>query len=237
MHSTKKPLQDWIYAVYSVLTARKGVSAMQLSKELGCQYRTAWYMLQRVREACDGGMFQLALTGTVEIDETYVGGRERNKRKKTNAGRGTVGKVPVVGARERGGKVVASPVKATDAKTLMKFIESHVELDSMVYTDGATVYEAILPEVYRHDSVRHSRNEWSRGDVHTNSIESVWSLLKRAIYGTWHHVSVKHLARYVNEVSFRLNEGRCQVDTMDRMESLFYRMGGRRLRYKDLVSG
>ena len=205
MHSTKKPLQDWIYAMYSVLTARKGVSAMQLSKEIGCQYRTAWYMLQRIREACSSGMFQL--DRVIEVDETYVGGKERNKRKKTRAGRGPVGKTPVVGVRERGGKVKATPVKHADTATLLDFIGSHVKLGSTVYTDGASVYDAIKP-YYQHEIVNHGAKEWARGDVNTNSIESVWALLKRAIYGTWHQVSVKHLQRYVNEVTFRLKRFR-----------------------------
>ena len=233
LHSTKKPLQDWIYAMYSVLTARKGISAMQLSKELGCAYRTAWYMLQRIREACSSGTFRF--DRVVEVDETYVGGRERNKRKKTNLGRGTVGKTPVVGARERGGKVKAVPVKNADTVTLLDFIASHIKLGSTVYTDGASVYDAIKP-YYRHESVKHSENEWARGEVSTNSIESVWALLKRAIYGTWHHVSVKHLGRYVNEVTFRLNDGNCQTDTLDRLNSLARNIGGRKLRYKDLVA-
>ena len=233
LHSTKKPLQDWIYAMYSVLTARKGISALQLSKELGCAYRTAWYMLQRIREACSSGTFRF--DRIVEVDETYVGGRERNKRKKTNSGRGTVGKTPVVGARERGGKVKAVPVKHADTATLLDFIASHVKLGSTVYTDGASVYDAIKP-YYQHESVKHSENEWARGEVSTNSIESVWALLKRAIYGTWHHVSVKHLGRYVNEVTFRLNDGNCQTDTLDRLNALARNIGGRKLRYKDLVA-
>ena len=130
MHATKQPLQNWIYTIYSVLTARKGISAMQLSKELGCQYRTAWHMLHRVREACSGGDFKL--DKVVEVDETYIGGKERNKHasKKLNAGRGTVGKTPVVGARQRGGKVTAQPVERTDAATLVPFVESHAEQGS-----------------------------------------------------------------------------------------------------------
>ena len=179
MRATKKPLQDWIYAVYSVTTARNGVSAMQLSKELGCQYRTAWYMVQRIREACDGGMFRLELAGTVEIDETHVGGRRRNmsngrREELAGAGRGAVTMTPVVAARQRDGNVIAAPVQSVDADTLMEFVRSNVAEGSTVYTDGAASYESRLPENYSQDSVNHSQNEYVRGNVHTSSVESVW---------------------------------------------------------------
>ena len=238
LHSTKKPLQDWIYAFYAVLTGRKGVSAMQLSKELGVQYRTAWHMLHRVREACKGGDFKLA--NVVEVDETYVGGKERNKHetKKRKAGRGPVGKTPVIGARERGGKVKAMPLGSTDGRSLIEFIEATTEPGSTVYTDDAAAYAA-LPTIlnqYQHESVKHSAGEYVRGAAHTNGIESVWSVFKRSVTGTWHHVSNKHLGRYVNEAAFRLNEGNCEVDTLDRMEALASRIGGKRLRYKDLTA-
>ena len=237
LHSTKKPLQDWIYAFYAVLTGRKGVSAMQLSKELGVQYRTAWHMLHRVREACKGEDFKLA--NVVEVDEIYVGGKERNKHKskKRKAGRGPVGKTPIIGARERGGKVAAEPVSATDARTLINFVEAHTEQGATVYTDDAAAYTA-LPTIlnqYQHESVKHSVGEYVRGEIHTNGIESVWSIFKRSVTGTWHHVSNKHLGRYVNEAAFRLNEGNCEMDTLDRMESLANGIGGKKLSYKDLV--
>ena len=118
MHSRRRPLEDWIYTIYSVLTARKGVSAMQIKHELDCRYRTAWYMLHRVREACANGNFKLE--GTVEIDEVYVVGRESAKHssKKLRAGRGTVGKQAVLGMRERGGRVVAKPIEGTDKGTI-----------------------------------------------------------------------------------------------------------------------
>ena len=238
MHATKRPLQDWIFTIYTVLTARKGISALQLSKELGCQYRTAWHMLHRIREACSGGDF--SLDRVVEVDETYVGGKSKNmhKAKRLNAGRGTVGKTPVVGARQRGGKVKATPVERTDAPTLIGFVESAVEPGSTVYTDDARAYDA-LPNAfnrYAHKTVKHSAGIYVDGDAHTNSIEAVWAVFKRSVNGTWHHVSPKHLHRYVDEATFRLNDGNCEVDTIDRMESLVRGTGGKRLRYKDLTA-
>ena len=237
MHATKRPLQDWIYAIYTVMTARKGVSAMQLSKELGCQYRTAWHMLHRIREACGDGDFTLA--EIVEADETHIGGKEGNKHeaKKLKQGRGSVGKTAVAGVRQRGGKVKAKPVEKVDAATLVGFIEGTVEPGSTVYTDESSAY-AQLPTAFNrfaHDAVKHSAGEYVRGDVHTNGIESVWAVLKRSIHGTWHHVSPKHLGRYVNEAAFRLNEGNCEIDTIDRMESFAEGIHGKRLAYDKLI--
>ncbi len=233
LHATKTPLQNWIVAIYSVMTARKGVSAMQLSKELGVQYRTAWYMLHRVREACASGEFRL--DNIVEIDEAYIGGRESNKHgsKKLRAGRGPVGKVPVLGARERGGKTVAKPVENADSKTATEFATAAAVAGATIYTDDSRIYRK-LP--FWHESVCHSANEYVRDDVHTNGIESVWAVLKRSIHGTWLHVSSKHLHRYVNEATMRLNTGDVRVDTIDRMSALVLAVGGKRLRYRDLVA-
>ena len=218
MHATKRPLRDWMFAIYLVMTARKGVSAIQLSKELGCQYRTAWHTLHRIREACGRGEF--TLRHAVEVDETHVGGKRKNmsnaKRKDlAGTGRDTVGKVVVAGVRERGGRVAATPDAHTDAATLVIHIESIVEPGATKCTDEATTY---IPLGYRYqtEAVRHSLGEYVRGDMHTISMGSVWSVLKRSIHGTWHHVSPKHLGKYVNEATFRLNEGNCEIDTIDR---------------------
>ena len=235
MHSRRRPLQDWIYTIYSVLTARKGVSAMQLKHELDCHYRTAWYMLHRVREACANGDFKLE--GTVEIDEVYVGGRESAKHssKKLRAGRGTVGKQAVSGMRERGGRVVAKPIEGTDKGTIQGEIFRNVKQGSTVYTDEHGAYRGLGPLFFDHGSVNHSVKAFVNGICHTNSIESVWAVLKRSIHGTWHHVSPKHLGRYVNEAAFRLNEGNCEADTIDRMAALVGRIAGRRISYRDLI--
>ena len=186
MHATKRPLQDWIYATYSVMTARKRVSVMQLSKELGCQYRTAWYMLHRIREACGRGDF--ALIGVVEADETYIDGKRKNmsnaKRKVLkDTGRGAVGKVAVAGLRQRGGMVKAKPVEATEAATLTGFVEVSVIPGSIVYTDEAGAYTPPKAR-YHYESVKHSAHEYVRGDAHVNSIDSVWNVFKRSIHGT-----------------------------------------------------
>lgn len=236
MHAMKISLRKWIYAIYSLMTARKGVSAMQLSKELSVQYKTAWYMLHRIREACGRGNFKL--TGVVEVDETYVGGKRENMRharRKQFKGRGAVGKAAVVGVRERGGDLIAVPTDRVDAQTLVGFVKRNVEPGPQVFTDGATAYKNLDGE-YTHEMVAHSAGEYVRGMVHTNGIESAWALLKRAINGMWHHVSQKHLARYVNEVAFRLNQGSVQVDILDRMGQWASRIGGKRIAYDDLVA-
>ncbi len=235
MHSTKTSLRNWVVAIHSVMTARKGVSAMQLSKELGVQYKTAWYMMHRIREACGGGEFKLE--NVIEMDEVYIGGKEANKHadKRLNAGRGAVGKTAVIGAKERNGRVIARPIEKTNMQTARKFVKTNVSSGAIIYTDEAGMYND-LPSNVVHDSVNHSAKEYVRGDVHTNSIESVWAVLKRSVHGTWHHVSTKHLHRYVNEAAMRLNEGNVKIDTIDRMQSLVRNIEGKRIRYGELVS-
>ena len=145
-----------------------------------------------------------------------------------------MGKVAVAGMRERGGKVKATVVEHTDAATLVGVVEENVVPGTTVYTDEASAYGG-LKRRFNHDSVKHSISEYVRGNVHTNGMESVWSILKRSIHGIWHHVSPKHLGKYVNEATFRLNEGNCESDTIERMESLAGQIGGKRLTYAKLV--
>ena len=215
-------------------TSRKSISSLQLSKELDITQKTAWFLLHRVREACKQGDWKLE--NVVEVDETYIGGKERNKHKnkQLKKGRGPVGKQAVIGARERDGDVRALAISKTDGKALKGFVHKNVEPGSTVYTDDHRGYLGL--EGVNHDTVKHSAKEYVNGMAHTNGIGSVWAVLKRSYNGTFHHFSMKHVQRYVDEFTFRLNEGNCDIDTIDRIKSVCAASSGKRLTYEDLVN-
>jgi transposase-like protein len=210
------PLKSWFYAMYLMASTRCGISAKQLERELGVTYKTAWRMFRQIRSML--GEETGWLSGEVEADEAYIGGRKRG------IGKGRPGyggnKTPVVGVVERGGKVAALVTKDASKRSIAPIIESKVMPSSLVYTDEWSGYSGLDRKGYRHRRIAHGEKVWVVGNVHTNTIEGFWSILKRGIVGVYHSVSAKHLQAYINEYAFRYNH-------RDDPQAMFQTVGGR----------
>jgi transposase-like protein len=231
------PLTKWFLATHLMCASKKAMSAHQLGRMLGLPYKTAWFMAHRIRE----GMRELSPTPmggtgkTVEADETYVGGKEKNKhRRKRNADNiGGMGKEPVFSLVERGGKVWSEHVPEVTAKTLRPILEAQLDLGSFLMTDGEGQYRILGPMFAKHEAVNHGAGEYVRGEAHTNTIESYFAILKRGITGTYHHVSQQHLKRYLAEFDFRYNERTALgVEDAERTTKAIKGVVGKRMTYQ-----
>ena len=228
LHDSHLPLKKWFLAIYLLTESKKGISALQLKRTLSVAYRTAWYLCHRIRAAMEEA-YPVPLRGIIEIDETFIGGKVRGK------GRGFKdNKTAVVGAVQRGGKIVLKVIQARDRATLHRFINEVTSEESVAYfTDEWAPYRGIEDMNTAHETVNHSVEEWVRGDVHTNTVENIWSLLKRSIIGAYHQVSVKHLDAYLDELEWRFNN---RDNPWLFRDTLIRLLEAKHVEYKELVA-
>jgi transposase-like protein len=228
-------LDKWFVAIWAIANAKNGISSHELARALGTTQKTAWFMLHRIREAMKTGTFR-KLNGSVESDETFLGGESKNmhkaRREKVITGRGPVNKQAVQGILERGGEVRTLAVSNVEGETLRGNVMRNVEAGAKVFTDAASAYSG-LSRRYWHRTVDHVR-EWVRGDVHTNGLENFWSLFKRCVKGTWTHIAPFHADRYATEQAWRYNHR--AIGDGDRFADLLPGIVGRRLTYRRLCA-
>jgi transposase-like protein len=222
------PLWKWFYAVYLNTSLKKGISSVQLAKHLELTQKSAWFMLQRIRYSMETSGNGSLLSGTVEVDETYIGGHKRG-------GKGYQDKAPVFGAVERGGQVKMKHVKSTGARVLLPEIAKNIQPGTTIYSDQAWVYSTLNRRGYEHESVNHALGEFGRGEVHTNTIEGgIWSHFKKSLEAIYMSaVSVKHLQKYCAEFEFRYNTR--ELKDFERFEKWFGTVNKKRLMYRELV--
>lgn len=244
-HKSSVPLIKWMMAIWLILTHKKGISSIQLSRDIGVTQKTAWFMSHRIRKALgiendvgdenEGGGGKL--NGTVEIDETFIGGKNKNrhadKKVKNSQGRSFKDKVPVFGLMQQGGRVIARVVSNTQVESLSPLILQYVEEGSNLYTDEWN-YGKKADTLYNHKNVNHQAGFYGKGEFTTNHIEGFWALIKRGIMGIYYHWSKKHMQRYIDEYVFRFNTRK--ISDRERFDLLMQNLEYR-LTYKELIYG
>lgn len=231
---TKLPLRTWFAAIWMITNHPKGIASTTLATDLGITQKTAWFVLHRLRHAARTDSFNAPLSGSVEVDETFVGGREDNKHahKKGNLGRGSVGKTIVMGLVQRGGEIRAGVIDNVRSGTLRRIVYANVAKGSKVFTDEFKAYNDLRHD-FDHQTINHRKGEYARGEATTNAVESLWALFKRQYHGTHHFISPKHMDAYLNEMTFRLN--RRDLDKGQRVNGLLAQIEGP-LTYKALIA-
>lgn len=236
--NTKLPLNKWFAAIYLMTAHRKGISSLQLSRDIGVTQKTAWFMLHRIREMVSVRESQVQMSGVIEVDESYIGGKEKNKHKrkrikeKKQTGR-SASKTPVLGILQRGGQVFAKKVISADHAHILPEIDKRVEKGSTIMTDNWPAYQKLDLD-YAHYVIDHSNGYYGRGQIHTNTIEGFWSLLKRGVIGIYHFVSYRHLNKYCAEYAYRYNTNK--ISDPERFKKALPMGEGKRLKYKDLTA-
>ena len=235
MEESLIPLDKWLVVAWMLGNCRNGISSYEVARTIGICQKSAWFMLHRLR--CGMASPTRPLDGDVEMDETYIGGSDKNKHtkdRKGGSGRSLGAKTPVFGMIERGGRVIARAVPDARESTILPIVKSSVHADAMIYTDSYTAYDKLRSRGFNHLQINHTRDSYVVGPVHTNTIENFWSGLKRTLGGTYVSVRPKHLEAYVQESAFRFNVRRGFTEH-ERFSALVAGTHGRRLTYKKLV--
>lgn len=235
---SKIPLNKWLMAVHLMCASKKGISAHQLHRMLGITYKSAWFMAHRIREAMreDGGGMLGGGGKVVEVDETF--GNERKPKSQGKKGRGYHHKSKVLALVERGGRVRSFHVPSVNAATLKPYLKEQIATDSRLMTDEASQYTKVGREFAEHGVVSHGIGEYVRGDIHTNTVEGYFSIFKRGLKGSYHHISQKHLKRYLCEFDFRYNHrSALKITDAERADVALKGIEGKRLMYRDSLLG